>query len=95
VLGVSTYSLYRESLLGGWFLGARLETDLAPWWWDRLFNQLADGFENLLNVGIMALVLLFEFVRLLGEFPVCAERLPEGPQIAGHKGRYVVLKGEV
>ena len=71
VLGVSTYSLYRESVLGGWFLGARLETDLAPWW-DRLFNQLADAVENLLNVGIIALALLFEFVKLLGEFPVCA-----------------------
>ena len=28
--------------------------------------------KELLNVGIMALVLLFEFVKLLGEFPVCA-----------------------
>jgi hypothetical protein len=45
-------------------------------------------------VGIMALVLLFEFVRLLRGFPVCAERLPEGSRIAGHKGRYVVLNGE-
>jgi hypothetical protein len=51
-------------------LGARLETDLAPCC-DRLFDQLADGFENLSNVGIMALA-------LLGEFPVCAGRLPEG-----------------
>jgi len=65
-------------------LGARLETDLAPWW-DRLFDQLADGFENLLNVGIMALVLLFELVKLLGEFPVCAERLPE-PDKGAHDG---------
>jgi hypothetical protein len=40
----------------------------------------------------MALVLLFEFVKLLGEFPVCAGRLPEG-RIAEHKGRYVVLNG--
>ena len=64
-------------------MGARLETDLAPWW-DRLFNQLADGFENLLNVGIMALVLLFEFVRLLRGFPVCAERPPEGRIVAFH-----------
>ena len=89
MLGVSTYSLYRAKgrLLGGWFLGARLETDLAPCC-DRLFDQLADGFENLLNVGIMALVLLFEFVKLLGELPVCAGRLPEG-RIAEHKGRYV------
>ena len=47
-------------------MGARLETDLAPCC-DRLFDQLADGFENLLNVGIMALVLLFGFVKLLGE----------------------------
>ena len=45
---------------------------------DRLFDQLADGFENLLNSGIMVLVLLFEFVKLSGKFPVCAERLPEG-----------------
>jgi len=51
-------------------VGARLESDLAPCC-DRLFDQLADGFENLSNVGIMALA-------LLGEFPVCAGRLPEG-----------------
>jgi hypothetical protein len=58
-------------------LGARLEIDLAPCF-DRLFDQLADGFDNLLNVGIMALVLLLEFLKLLGELPVCAGRLPEG-----------------
>ena len=85
MLGLSTYSLYRAGgrLLGGWFLGARLETDLAPCC-DRLFDQLADGFENLLNVGIMALGLLFELVSLLRGFPVCAGRLPEGqiPEVA-------------
>jgi hypothetical protein len=59
-------------------LGARLETDLAPCC-DRPSDQLADGFESLLNVGIMAPVLLFEFVKLLGEFPVCAGR----PSIRG------------
>ena len=64
-------------------MGAGLETDLAPCC-DRLFDQLADGFENLLNVGIMALVLLFEFVKLLGEFPVLAGRLPEG-RICQHR----------
>ena len=37
----------------------------------------------------MALGLLFEFVRLVRGFPVCAERLPEGSRIAEHKGRYV------
>jgi len=37
----------------------------------------------------MALVVLFEFVRLLGGFAVCAERLPEGSRAAEHKGRYV------
>jgi hypothetical protein len=47
-------------------LGARLETDVAPWR-GRLFDQLADGFENLVNVSIMALVFLFEFVKLLGK----------------------------
>ena len=83
-------SWYRasERLVGGWFFGAQLETDLTPCC-DRLFDQRADGFENLLNVGIMALVLLFEFVKLLGELPVCAGRLPEGRELlAGwHKGR--------
>ena len=74
-------------------MGARLKTDLTPCC-GRLFDQLAYAFENLLKVGIMALVLLFEFVKLLGEFPVCVERLPEGSRIAGHKGRYVVLNGE-
>jgi hypothetical protein len=69
-------------------LGARLETDLAPRW-DRLFDQLADGFENLLSVGIMALVLLFDFVKLLGELPVCARRLPDWQPIAGF--HYFVL----
>lgn len=37
-------------------MGARLETHLAPCC-DRLFDPLADGFENLLNVGIMELAL--------------------------------------
>jgi hypothetical protein len=49
--------------------------------WERLFDQLEDGFENLLNIGIMALVLLFEVLKFLGEFPVCAERLSQGSRI--------------
>ena len=43
-------------------MGARLETSLAPCW-DRLFGHLADGFEKLLNVRIMALELLFKIVK--------------------------------
>jgi hypothetical protein len=46
-----------------------------------MFAQLADGSENM---GIMALL-------LLTEFSACAERLPEGSRIAGHKRRYGVL----
>ncbi len=87
-MGVGTYGLYRSRgrLLDRWFLGARLETGLAPCC-DWLFDQLADGLIKSLNVGIMALVLLLEFIiKRLGEFPVCAGRLPEG-RISGHKGR--------
>ena len=40
-----------------------------------MFDQLADGSENM---GIMVLV-------LFTEFPVRAERLPEGSRIAGHQ----------
>src|ERR1700758_5004296 len=56
-------------------LSSQFKPDLAPRTLGRN-HQLTDGFDELLDPGIMAFQAVLQFIELGSELPVCGQHLP-------------------